>query len=78
VYKSIEVRISLENSAFSRQNPELDIEAREVGYSIAAFIETVAIIGDSDVWCKRIIDSNGNCIGSMKLVFSEEEPTCSC
>jgi len=78
MYKLVKVEVSLENASLSRQNPGLDIEAREIGYTIAAFIETAAIIADSDDICRKIVDTNGNSVGIMKVSVSKEEPTCSC
>jgi len=78
MYKTVKVEVSLENDSLSRQNPCLDIEAREIGYTIAAFIEAAAIIADSDGSCRKIVDTNGNSVGIMKVIVSKEEPRCSC
>jgi len=78
MYKSIEVRISLENAGFDDNSSDIEAGFSFLSEQIDRHLYSAALGIDVIGECHKLIDSNGNTVGYVKLIETEEEPTCSC
>ena len=78
MYKSIEVRISLENSSLDPEFSDVGSEISKLCATIVDFTEFVAVRNDGSERCWPIVDSHGSTVGYIKTIDLKEEPTCSC
>ena len=78
MYKSIVVRVNLENDALSKEYGCIQAESMNISRNLQKFIEDAANGTCSVGCCLKIGDYNGNYSCWMEVVETEEEPTCSC
>ena len=78
MYKSIIVRVNLENDAFSHEHGDIQAESMHIAHLLQQFIEDAA--NDTRSVGSRLVisDFNGNRSCCAEIVETEEEPTCSC